>query len=145
MEKLEQQRMALSTELHVTREALQAERRHRAEAEQRRHRIEAELKVTLLILVAEAGGPPSPPPNPNLSPLTPHCPLSASGDSRESLNLCHEYVPTVCVLSVLKCNPRSIIFASVRHVASSPLFVANLCNRKIVIDAVRNSDNLVCH
>ena len=38
--------MALSTELRVTREALQAERRHRAEAEQRRHQAETELEVT---------------------------------------------------------------------------------------------------
>ncbi|KAK7109819.1 differentially expressed in FDCP 6 homolog [Littorina saxatilis] len=43
LEKIEQQRMALATELHVTREALQAERRHRAEAEQRRHRAEAHI------------------------------------------------------------------------------------------------------
>ena len=43
--------MALATELHVTREALHAERRHRAEAEQQRHRIELELKVTILTLL----------------------------------------------------------------------------------------------
>ncbi|KAL8579016.1 hypothetical protein ACOMHN_035955 [Nucella lapillus] len=44
MEKIEEQRMSLATELHVTREALQTERRHRAEAEQRRQRAEAQLQ-----------------------------------------------------------------------------------------------------
>jgi hypothetical protein len=45
MEKVEQQRMELTTELHSTREMLAAERRSRAEAEQKRHRAEILLKV----------------------------------------------------------------------------------------------------